>query len=59
MNERIEFIKRILDKFGLGGNRVNLYQCSAAEVNRFVGAVEDTISNLQKLGPNPLKAESV
>ncbi|NVM01362.1 MAG: hydrogenase iron-sulfur subunit [Candidatus Helarchaeota archaeon] len=57
-NERIQFIKRVLDKSGLGGDRVNLYQCSAAEVNRFVEAVEDTIAHLQKLGPNPIRVKA-
>ena len=58
-NERIEFVKRILDKFELGSDRVNLYQCSAAEVNRFVAAVEDQINKLQKIGPNPIKITNV
>jgi len=48
----------VLDKSGLGGNRVNLYQCSAAEVNRFVEAVEKTVGYLQKLGPNPIRVKA-
>jgi coenzyme F420-reducing hydrogenase delta subunit len=40
---------------GLDGRRINLYECGAAEFNRFLAAVSDTMDKLQKIGPNPLK----
>jgi F420-non-reducing hydrogenase iron-sulfur subunit len=51
----VEFVKRVLDRHGLGSNRVNMYFLSAAEAERFVAAVEDILSKVEKLGPNPLK----
>jgi coenzyme F420-reducing hydrogenase delta subunit len=52
---RINFVKRVLDRIGLDNRRVNLYECGAAEFNRFLAAVSDTMEKLEKLGPNPLR----
>jgi len=52
---RINFVKRVLDRIGLDGRRVNLYECGAAEFTRFLAAIGDTMDKLRKLGPNPLK----
>jgi F420-non-reducing hydrogenase iron-sulfur subunit len=51
----VNFVKRILERHGLGDNRVNMYFLSAAEADRFVAAVEDTLKKVEKLGPNPIK----
>ncbi len=53
----VNFVKRILKRHDLGENRVNMYFLSAAEADRFVAAVEDTLKKVEKLGPNPLKLE--
>ncbi len=52
---RVEFAKKVLDKVGLGGDRVNMYHVSSAEVGRFRDAIRDMIEKLEKIGPNPLK----
>jgi len=52
---RIKFVKRLLDELGLGGARVNFYECGAAEFNRFLEAVENTMEILKRVGPNPLR----
>lgn len=58
MAERqVNFVKRVLERRGLGGDRVNMYRCSAAEVGRFKESVEDMMSKIRKLGPNPLRQE--
>lgn len=46
----------MLDKVGLGGDRVNMYNVSAAEVGRFRNAIADMVEKIEKLGPNPLRA---
>ncbi len=51
----MEFAKKVLDKVGLGGDRVNMYNVSAAEVGRFKAAVDEMIRKLEVLGPNPLR----
>jgi len=52
---RVNFVKRVLDKIGLDGSRVNLYECGAAEFNIFLESVAHTMKILKKIGPNPLK----
>ncbi len=53
--QRVEFAKKVLDKVGLGGDRVNMYNVSAAEIGRFRDAIMDMIEKLKKIGPNPLR----
>ncbi len=55
--KHVEFVKRILDRRGLGGDRVNMYNCSGAEAVKFVKSVEDMVSKVEKLGLNPLKTD--
>jgi len=52
----INFVKRILERRGIGGDRVNMYNCSGAEAVKFVKSVEDTVNKIEKLGLNPLKS---
>lgn len=47
----------MLDKVGLGGDRVNMYNVSAAEIGKFRDAIVDMVGKIEKLGPNPLKAK--
>ena len=48
-------MKSVLDEIGIDGNRVNLYECGAAEYNRFLESIEHTMEVLEKIGPNPVK----
>lgn len=50
-------MKRILERRGLGGDRVNMYYCSGAEAVKFVKSVEDAVNKIEKLGLNPLKTD--
>jgi len=52
-------VKRLLDRIGLDGRRINLYECGAAEFNRFLAAVEDTMDKLEKITPNPLQKQII
>ncbi len=56
---RINFVKRVLDRIGLDGRRVNLYECGAAEFNRFLAAIEDTINKLEKIAPSPIQKQII
>jgi coenzyme F420-reducing hydrogenase delta subunit len=55
--KHVDFVKRILERRGLGADRVNMYNCSAAEVGRFKESIEDMMKRLEKLGPNPIREE--
>jgi len=56
---RINFVKKVFDRIGLDGRRVNLYECGAAEFNKFLAAVEDTLDKLEKITPNPLQKQII
>jgi len=55
--KHVNFVRRILERRGLGADRVNMYHCSAAEVSRFKESIEDMMKKLGKLGPNPLREQ--
>ena len=47
----------MLDELGIGGDRIEMFFMSAAEADKFVSAVNEMTARIQKLGPNPLKAQ--
>ena len=55
--ERVRFAKQLLDELGIGGDRIDMFFMSAAEADKFVSAVNEMTARIQKLGPNPLKAQ--
>ena len=52
----VDLVNRILDRRGLGNQRINQYWLSGAESEKLVKSVEDTMEKIQRLGPNPLKS---
>ena len=51
----VELANRILEKRGLGGQRINQYWLSGAEADKLVKSVVDTYEKVAKIGLNPLK----
>ena len=47
--------KEILDKVGIGGERVEMFNLSSSEAPRFVQCAEEMVERIKALGPNPLK----
>lgn len=52
--KRVLFLKRVLDDLGINGDRLNIYECGAAEVNKFLESINDTLKKLKPLGRSPL-----
>jgi F420-non-reducing hydrogenase subunit D len=50
-----EFTKKILDEIGIGGERLEMYNMSAAQGPRFVEIAKEMTERIKKLGPNPIK----
>ncbi len=48
-------MKQVLDLIGLGGERVQMHYCSAAEGAKFSDFVKEVTAQIIKSGPNPLK----
>ena len=53
--KRVEYIKKILDEIGIGGERLEMYNMSAAQGPRFVEIANEMTERIKKLGPNPIK----
>lgn len=51
---RVAVLKTILEKTGLGRDRVLLRWISASEGHLFAKTVQEFVEKLKKLGPNPL-----
>ena len=53
--KRVEYTKKILDDIGVGGDRLEMYNMSAAQGPRFVEVTNEMTEKIQKLGPSPIK----
>jgi len=53
--KRVEYTKKILEDIGIGGDRLEMYNMSAAEGPRFVEVANEMMEKIQKLGPSPVK----
>ena len=53
--KRVEKAQNILDKIGIGGERVQMYNLSSSEAPRFVQVAKEMTEKIMALGPNPIK----
>ena len=53
--KRVKAVKKLLDEIGLGGDRLEMYNLSAAQGPRFAEIVNEMTERIKNLGPNPLK----
>ncbi len=53
--KRVEYVRRILDETGIGGERIAMYNMSAAQATRFVEAAREMTERIRELGPSPVK----
>ena len=54
--KRVEYTKKILDETGIGGERLHMYNMSAAQGPRFAEVAKEMTEKIEKLGPNPIRA---
>jgi coenzyme F420-reducing hydrogenase delta subunit len=54
----ILFLKKLFNHLGISEDRIQQYFCSAADVERFVSAVEDITKKIALLPPLPKKIKS-
>ncbi len=54
---RISLLKRMLNQFGIEGERVRLEWVSASEGSKFAEVVNDFTQTIRELGPNPLRKQ--
>ena len=53
--KRVEQAKEILDKVGIGRDRVEMFNLSSGEGPRFAEIAQTMPQRIKELGPNPLK----
>lgn len=53
--KRVEYVQKILDTIGVGGERVQMYNLSSGEGPKFAQYAEEMTEKITALGPNPLK----
>ncbi len=54
--KRVAQVADILDKVGVGGERVAMFNLSSSEAPRFVEIALEMTERISALGPNPIKA---
>lgn len=57
--KRVHHVKKLLDDIGLGGERLEFYNLSAAMGPRFAEIANEMTERIRNLGPSPLKAKEV
>jgi F420-non-reducing hydrogenase iron-sulfur subunit len=54
---RVEYVKGLLDEVGLGGERVEMFNMSASQGQRFAQCAQEMTERIRSLGPSPVKKE--
>jgi len=57
-NKRMTFLKKLLEFSGIHPERVRTRWVSSAEAVEFVREVSEFVEDINKLGPNPLRAKA-
>ncbi len=51
--KRVDYVKTILDDIGMDGRRLNIFNTTAKDSGSITNIIQDTISQLETIGPNP------
>jgi len=52
---RVTILKKLLEQFGVEPGRLKIEWVSASEGDRFATVIRDTVNEIKKLGPSPLR----
>jgi len=52
---RVEYVKSVLEEVGLGGGRVEMFNMSAAQGQRFAEVAREMTERVRALGSSPVK----
>jgi len=53
--KRVTYVREILDKIGVGAERVVMYNLSAGQGPRFAEIAREMTEKIRELGPSPIK----
>ena len=57
--KRVQYVKTLLKEVGLEADRVEMYNMSAAQGQRFAEAAREMTEKIRALGPTPIKKQGV
>jgi coenzyme F420-reducing hydrogenase delta subunit len=57
--KRVQYVKGLLDEVGLGGARLEMYNMSSAQGQRFAEIAREMTEKIRALGPSPVKRSKV
>jgi coenzyme F420-reducing hydrogenase delta subunit len=52
--KKVNYTKKILDEIGIGGERLEMYNLSAAMGQKFADLAKEMTERIKKLGPSPV-----
>jgi coenzyme F420-reducing hydrogenase delta subunit len=55
--KKVNYTKKILDEIGIGGDRLEMFNLSAAMGQKFADLAEEMTKRIKKLGPSPARGE--
>jgi coenzyme F420-reducing hydrogenase delta subunit len=55
--KKVKYAKKILDEIGLGGERLEMFNLSAAMGQKFADLADEMTKRIKKLGPSPARGE--
>jgi len=53
--KRVEYAKQLLKESGIGGERIEMYNLSSAQGQRFAEIAHEMTEKIKGLGPNPAR----
>jgi coenzyme F420-reducing hydrogenase delta subunit len=53
--KRVQYVKTLLEEVGLGSGRVEMYNMSSAQGQRFAEVAREMTEKIRGLGPSPVK----
>ena len=53
--KRVQYVKTLLEEVGIGGERVQMYNMSSAQGQRFAEIAREMTEKIRGLGPSPVK----
>jgi len=53
--KRVQYVKTLLDEVGLGSGRVEIYNMSSAQGQRFAEVAREMTEKIRALGPSPVR----
>ena len=53
--QRVQYVKGLLEEVGLGGDRVEMFNMSASQGQRFAQVAQEMTERVRSLGPSPVR----